>query len=181
MHVRDVTESDLALLASERGVKPPAIAKLRDRHHSLARCLAQGMSNTEASAVTGYDPSRVSILKADPTFRELISHYRSKEDSALADWSQRAASLSLMAVDEMTDRLEEAPEDFTVGQLLEVTKVLADRTGHAPVQKVQQTNINVELGNRMLAARQRLANLSEIISPVIDLQPVRGDDGSSSD
>lgn len=157
--VRELTESDLALLASERGIKPRPIAKLRDRHHALARCLASGMKDEEASAVTGYDPSRISILKADDTFKGLVAFYHSREDAALADFQTRAAVLTLTAMEEIQERLESDEDPVPMGQLLEITKTFADRTGHAPIQRQVNLNANVDLGNRLEAARRRLAQL----------------------
>src|SRR5687768_16258292 len=70
---RELTRSDLALLKTERGVQPSHIQRLSERHHALARCLASGLSVADACAITGYTPSRVSILKGDPSFEELIA------------------------------------------------------------------------------------------------------------
>lgn len=154
--LRDLGPADLALLASERGIAPKPIAKLRDRHHALARCLAQGMSNAAASAITGYDPSRISILKADPTFKELVAQYTSIEDGLLADFTERATNLSLSAMNEIADRLEEAPEEFSVPTLLEIVKTTADRTGHAPISKNINVNVAAGMGDRLAAARRRM-------------------------
>jgi hypothetical protein len=45
--------------------------------------------------------------------------------------------------------------------LLEITKVLADRTGHAPVTKSVQVNVNADVGTRIEAARRRLLQLGQ--------------------
>lgn len=156
--VRELTAADLALLGSERGVKAePLRTPLRDRHHALARCLASGMSQNEASSVTGYDPSRISILKSDPTFRLLIKHYQEQAGSAFGDFQDLAASVARTALAIVAEKLEET--EVTLGQALTVVEKLGDRTGHAPVQRVQQTNINVDLGTRLQAARARLQAL----------------------
>ena len=49
--VREITPADLALLATEKGVKAAPIVKLRASHHALARCLAGGMKPSEAGMV----------------------------------------------------------------------------------------------------------------------------------
>lgn len=154
--VRELGEADLVLLASERGIKAPEIKALRDRHHALARCLAQGMSEGEASMVTGYSLSRISILKGDQSFKQLVSHYQQVKESAFADFQDRASQLALTAVDVMLERIEDAPEDVTFGQLHEVAKTFADRTGHAPVQRSVNVQANVDLGDKLAAARRRL-------------------------
>jgi hypothetical protein len=168
--LRPLGASDLALLASERGVQSKPIAKLRDRHHALARCLAQGMTNAEASAVTGYDPSRISILKADPTFQELVAQYTSIEDGLLADFTDRATNLSLSAMNEIADRLEDAPEEFSIPTLLEIVKTTADRTGHAPISKNVNVNVSAGMGDRLAAARKRKQAASALSAPVTDAE-----------
>lgn len=154
--LRDLTPADIALLASERGIVAKPVQRLRDRHHSLARCLAQGMSNNEACAVTGYDPSRISILMGDPAFKDLLAHYRKIEDSLMGEFTDRATTLTLTAMNELQDRLEDKPEDISTGMLLEVVKTGADRIGHAPVAKSVNINANINLGDRLQAARKRI-------------------------
>lgn len=154
---RDLTQADLHLLSTERGVRPNIIKELKDRHHALARAIASGMKDHEASAITGYSISRISILKADPSFAELLRFYRAEGTEVFADFVDRATLVSITAVNEIADRLEEAPEEFTVGQLLEVTKVTADRSGNAPVTRSLNTNMNVDLGKGLASARRRLA------------------------
>lgn len=156
--IRELGEADLALLASSReSVPPPLTTQLRERHHALARCLAQGMADGDCSAVTGYSLSRISILKHDPSFIELLAHYRKVENSLLADFTERATQVSMTALDIIADRLEADPDTIPLGQALEIVKQMADRTGHAPVQKSVNLNANVDLGNRLASARKRLS------------------------
>lgn len=159
---RELNQSDLALLATERGIKPTAVQRITDRHHALARCLATGMSATEACLVTGYTPSRVSILRSDPAFEELISHYRDGRAAPVLDLQQRMTSLALDATAELHERLEAAPEQVSTDQLLDTIKLTADRTGHGPRQT--NVNVNVNLGDRMKAARER-ASLQRLEGP----------------
>jgi len=154
--IGDLTTADLALLASERGIKPVPIKALRDRHHALARCLATGMSNAEASIMTGYDPSRISVLKADTTFKALVEDYRSMGDAAQADFVERTNVLTLTTVNRLQELVED-DDSLSPSTLLEIAKFSADRTGHAPVQRNVNLNVNADLGNRLQAARRRLA------------------------
>lgn len=151
--LRELTPSDIGLLATERAIKPSALQRITDRHHALARCLASGMSATEACLVTGYTPSRVSILRGDPSFEELIEFYRGDRGSQVVDLQQRMASLALDATAEIQERLELEPASVATDQLLDIVKLTADRTGNGP--KSTQVNVNVNLGDRMKAARER--------------------------
>ncbi len=157
--VRELTESDFALLATERGVQPTHVQRITDRHHALARCLATGMSATEAGLVTGYTASRISVLRGDPSFEELISFYQGERAAPVVDLQQRMTSLALDATAELQDRLELDPTSLSTDQLLDTVKLTADRTGHGPQSKTTNLNVNVNLGDRMKAARERVAAL----------------------
>lgn len=163
--LRSLTEADVALLATERGIQPSSIKRLTDSHHALARCLATGMKDVEASAITGYTPSRISVLRDSPLFAELIEHYRGAEDSALADLQSRMLTTGLMAVQELHERLEAEPEKIGTSVLLEAVKTLADRTGHGPQTKSTNLNVNVSLASRVAEGRKRAQGLSTRVSP----------------
>jgi hypothetical protein len=130
--VGPLTAGDLAMLGEEKGSAPSALKRLSERHHALARNLASGMAPGEAGIVAGYSGSRVSILQDDPAFRELIEFYRKDVDATYRDLHQRLAGLALDATEELAERLEDTPEKFSVGQLMEAVKLGADRTGHGP-------------------------------------------------
>jgi len=155
--VRALKEADLALLGEERGSAAPPIKRIGERHHALARALASGMSPSEAGILTGYSGSRVSILLDDPTFQELLSFYREDVNAQYRDLHQRLSGLALDAADELATRLEEEPEAFSIGQIIEVTKLGADRTGHGPQSSQTNVNVNVDLAGRLAAARERVA------------------------
>lgn len=152
---RELTAADLALLASERGVKPTEIKVLRERHHALARCLAGGMSPAQASVITGYDPSRISVLKADPMFQALIKDYESMSAGVTADFVERSNVLALTVVNRLQETVEDDQTALSPSVLLEIGKFAADRTGNGPSSKTQNVNVNVNLGDRLRAARER--------------------------
>ena len=155
---KEIDEADLALLDQSAQGGPSKAARglrrLRDTHHALARLIAVGSSNIEASALTGYDPGYISVLKGDPAFRELVAHYRANLDLAQTDIVARMSGLSASFLAELQQRLEEEPEKLSNNFVLEAVKVLLDRTGHAPVSK--SINVNVDLASRLEAARRRI-------------------------
>lgn len=157
--VRALDAADLALLGEERGARAAPLKRLSERHHALARCLASGMAPGDAAITCGYVASRVSILQADPAFQELLSFYRQDVDSKYLDMHGVLAGLSLDAAMELRERLEadiDADEKkISVGQLMELVKVGADRTGHGP--QSSQLNVNVDMAVRLEAARKRVA------------------------
>jgi hypothetical protein len=155
--VRELEGGDLQLLGAEKGSEPSALKRLSDRHHALARNLASGMGAGEAGLVCGYVASRVSILQTDPAFRELIEFYRRDVTAQYRDLHQRLSGLALDAAEELADRLETEPEKVSIGQLMEITKMGSDRTGHGPQTSTTNLNVNVDLAGRLQRARERVA------------------------
>lgn len=168
---RELEAADLVLLEGEKGSKPPPLKRIRDSHHAVARLLANGSKPAEVSAITGYSLSRVSILQADPAFKELVEFYRTVgPQQAFADLRERMVTLSLDAVEELRDRLEQDPDSISSSLLLDIAKVFADRTGHAPAKSTNIT-VNFDLARRLNAARER-AGLAPALSPPSPPGPV---------
>jgi hypothetical protein len=130
VRLRSLTENDAALLdeAAPVGSKPPPIKSANAKHHSLARLLAQGVEQVEASAITGYCISRISILKQDPTFQELLAFYREQKAEVFIDTQRKLADLGNVCVDEIAERLEASADEFSTGQLLEIAELCLDRS-----------------------------------------------------
>lgn len=165
---RLLEEADLKKLERVRGEQAaiPLTKRMTMRHHSLARCVAAGMPNWEACAITGYKPATVSLLKNDPTFNELVAFYRKNIDKEFVDLHRRLAVVSADALDLLHEKIENAPDELSPGQLMEVVKMGADRTGHGPSQ-TSNVNVNIDLGERLRNARERSLN-KKLESPIIE-------------
>lgn len=175
-YLRDITPTDLEQLEEDRGVRPPALTRLRDSHHALAMALADGLSNAMAGAIAGYSVSRVSILSADPTFVELIEHYRTeKTRPEMTDLAKRMLTLGRDTVDELQRRLEETPDTFDNDQLVTIMAKTADRVGFGPQAKSLNVNVHVGLADGLAAARERrkaaeALRISPSDGPILDLE-----------
>ena len=113
--------------------------------------LAEGATPQRAAALTGYAPTTIAQLSGDPTFRELIAHYRTQTMAEYEDIRRRAASLGLSFLDELQERLEASPEEFSSKELMTNASALLDRTilpskASGPLQAppAQPTRILVE-------------------------------------
>lgn len=157
---RPLTRADIEGLGEERGTKPIPVRELRARHHQLARSIAAGLTAVEIAAITGYSTSRISIMQSDPSFQELVSHYRGLDSEAFraaqADANVMAATVKTQALEILSDRMEDDPEAVTVGQALEIAKAMMDRTGQGPATSTTNVNIHVGLADRLKAARERV-------------------------
>jgi hypothetical protein len=171
--VRALRVEDLELLNSPRPKMDPSlgpIKRLSERHHALARLLGTGIRPSEAAAIVGYHPNRVSILKADPAFQELIAFYRTSADRELRTNFERLSGLTADAADLLQERMQEAPEDVSTGQLIEIVKVAADRSGNAPISTTIQVDVRANLADRLKAARETARKASESSPPVLELE-----------
>ena len=169
------------LIAREEGGLPtseaPTIAKLRGIHHEIAQLLAQGLSATEVSAITSYSLSRISILKRDPSFKDLVAFYQKQKTEQFADVQKRLATLSLDAIGEIQERLAEKPDSISTSQLIELSKVTLDRAGYSPVAKSQ--NISVSMSAEELRELRQAANRGDVeVVPSFDKLEVK--DGSQA-
>jgi hypothetical protein len=127
-YVRDLTEADLQLQATINShMEPSPIKRITDRHHLLARLLASGTPEAEAAAITGYDNSRVSVLKNSPAFQELLALYQAEAKREFVSVLEHMAGMSRDALLELRSRLEENPDRFSNKDLKELVIDFADR------------------------------------------------------
>lgn len=163
LSIADLPPIDLALpgdapKASAAPKAPkPTIARLRESHHAVARHVASGLSNAEIAAITGYTPGRISVFRADPTFMELVAHYKANVDAQYLNVHQRIGELAVDALDELKSRLDETPEEFTVGQLRELATAGLDRIGYAPVKRTENLNVNTQATPEFIARVRQAA------------------------
>ena len=161
-YVRDLNDADLAILAtSPLGSQPPAIKRLTDRHHSLARLLAAGTPETEAALILNYDISRVSILKNSPAFQELLALYRGEVNREFATVLDHMAGISRDALVILRDRLEENEDRFSNNELMKIAADFSDRS------------INADLDTA------RLPTVIELVAPASASSSL-SDDGATS-
>lgn len=134
VYLRDLTADDLLSTSTraEYGSNPPVsiIKKLRYPHHTLARLLAEGKSNPECSAITGYAVASIPIYLRDPAFRELVEYYKDQAGQKYLDVHERLAAVGTTALEIMQERLmdEDEAKKITIGQLREIVESAYDRS-----------------------------------------------------
>lgn len=168
---RALRGADIELLAQPQGCTAGAVKRLRESHHGLARLLATGMKQVEVSAITGFSQSRISILKADPAFAELVEHYREVSDSAFADVRGQIAAMGADALAELRDRLHDTPEGFKTRELMDMVNSMLDRSGHSPVTR--HVVGTVALSGDALAQLKQIAKEAQCGHVTTDLTPAR--------
>lgn len=152
---RELTEDDIASLEKiDRGSKAPTVKALRQRHHKLARALAEGMPEIEAAIHCDYSLSRVSILKSDPAFMELIQFYMQRVNVQYEEFHAKLATLGDTAVSVLIERVEDDPDAIETSELRKLAEFASDRTGYGPTKNVD-ANVTIGFAARLEAARAR--------------------------
>ena len=72
-------------------------------------------------------------------------------------WRSKLAGVTGEALTEIRDKIEEGK--VPVRDLIEIAKLGADRSGHGPVL-TQNSNVNVNLSERLRSARQRVIDIT---------------------
>lgn len=148
--VRALNKDDLEKLQEKREPVTSPMVRIRDSHHMLARMLAAGMTTAEIARRGLYSTTRIGMLRRDPTFQELIEHYRAKIDESflrnIDEFFDIATSNMLRAERMIADRLEDIEEDpdakpIPLRDLMAISRDAADRFGYGK----KQTNVNVNL------------------------------------
>ncbi len=144
------------------------LKKIRASHHRLAQLIASGTPQVTCATLVGYTTARVTQLMSDPAFIDLVAHYSKDVRAEWGEFVEQAASLSVDFLELLREQLDETPEKFTPTVALEAIKVLADRSGHAPVTKTLNVNVNQDMGRRMMEAEGRLRAARLLSSPSPD-------------
>ena len=140
-YARDIEDSDLLMIfTTEVGSTTRPLVRISQAHHAAARLLADGHKQVDVARITGYSQSRLSIMKNDPAFGELIAHYKGVKEIAYADVHEQLANVSSTALGIIQERLEDRPEEFTVTDLKDVAKLTLDRSGHGPTKTIKTLN-----------------------------------------
>lgn len=176
IYIRDLTADDIKLACeTPLGTQAPALAKIRARHHSLAKLVAEGRSGAEIAALTGYTASRVSILTSDPTFGELVAYYQSMGAEIYADVHKQLALLGMTAIEELQERLEEAPASLTTREVRELGEFALDRS-IAPKAGAAGASVGPGAGSPVTVNIKFQGTDRGQPAPLIDITPQDDDD-----
>lgn len=175
--IKDLSREDLSCVRAKR--TEPAIARLRDPHHRLARLIASGLKVNEAAIEAGFSLARAYVLHADPSFQNLVESYRKDIREAFVsgqeDYYNEVTALNRKALRHIHEHFDKAEEEGDLVPLRMAHSVFTDTSDRVGIPK-KSTSINVNLDfaakleERLKRARERSA---EVQSPVIEGNLVR--------
>ena len=144
---------------------PSSIKRIRDVHHRIARRVAEGLGTTEIAQQLGYSISRISILKGDPAFQQLVEVYRKRlneiEDEVWAGFQKRALMIASDGLEIIQARQEEEGETMPFSELRANVEMALDRAGLSVVHKSVNASVDFSyLADREALGRRRQAQLS---------------------
>lgn len=128
---------DLPLLSDRAPAAKTSLKAIRHTHHQLARLVASGVDTAEAALITGYSPSYISRIKTDPAFESLLTYYSEQREAIFVDVTERMRSLGLATLDELQNRLEDEPDEWSRRELMELAELMLVKPASA------RTNLNV--------------------------------------
>lgn len=159
------------------------LRRLRERHHHVARLIAQGMQQSLVASIIGYTQSYLSVLLNAPAMRELVEFYRIQNGAASQVIVERLKTVGLKALDKIEDKLE--TEDMSAFELAAVAKLGLDRAGHGPssTQHVIKEEHLIDHAEIKRLNDQALRRSSEHIIPIAEVRkalPTRSNDQAAS-
>jgi hypothetical protein len=131
------------------------IRLLREKHHGVARLLAQGIPEGVVAEMTNYTPQYISVLKAAPAMVELIEHYRSSANAAAQHIGEKLRVVADMSLEMLRTRLE--ADGLSNHELIATAKLGFDRSGHGPQTNVHNVNEHHIIDHAEIAARHEAA------------------------
>lgn len=148
------------------------LAQLKEKHHSAARLLAEGVPHGVVAETCGYTPAYLSVLKNSPAMQNLISHYKQPGNLAAKIIGENLRRVGGKALERLEARIDD--DELENFELLQAAKLGFDRSGHGPQQTVKQEHqhtvlVPEELLNLSRSARQRDA---DFIIPPEDIREI---------
>lgn len=137
---------------------PSDLKRIKEKHHSVARMLASGLTQRMVSQLCGYTESYLSILLNNPAMQELIEFYRIQAGAAAQLIGEKLRTVGMKALEQLDERIDE--KSLTNQELMGTAKLGLDRGGHGPTSSqhvIREDHIidHAELARRNRAAEQR--------------------------
>lgn len=132
------------------------VARIRERHHTIARMVAAGMPNERICSVMGITETSLEMLKDNtPAFQELVFHYEQRGPRAEREeeYLEQKHRIAKLAQYELHDRLVEDPDSFSASELLRIQDSYDDRTGFS--KQTVHVTVHQELAARLENSRRR--------------------------
>ena len=134
----------------------------RHEHHVLASLVASRdkegipVSDEEASALIGYAPATISMLRQQKPFQRLVLHYAGvTEPPTVPNPLERMAALGLSTLEELQARLHDDPDSFTKRELLEMAELLLVKAAALSPRNIAARDSGVRVAIQFVEAQHK--------------------------
>jgi hypothetical protein len=151
----------------------------RERHHAVARLVAIGATHDHIRRQTGISFKRISILLADPSFKELVTLYR---DDVEKIWNRNVDQYLDLGMGNMIraeamiqDKLDDADEKGEELPLLTLNRLSqdrADRFGYPKTSQVEHKHDFAALLDRAIERSGKAKEVKVIESTAVEVSAV---------
>jgi hypothetical protein len=157
MEIRSLTANEVR----PRGRPSGSVGKIREVHHLVARLYALGYKPTEIAPIVNRTSATIRNWLGSPANAELVAQYCKEEHNEVVTNAEYRRALierrQLLMEEELCERLEADPSQFTAKELIAGSGDAADRIGFG--KQSVQVNISLDLKARMEQAKKRLEGL----------------------
>jgi len=112
---------------------PNDLKKIKEKHHHVARLIADGLKQSLVATISGYTESYISVLLNAPAMQELIELYRIKNGAATQIAVEKLKTVGLKALEKLDARI--TADELDNNELISTAKLGLDRSGHGPQSK----------------------------------------------
>lgn len=132
-------EAEAPQASSDSVIQPPPVVeednpadlkKIREKHHSVARLVASGLSHSMVAQLSGYTASYLSVLLNNPSMEELVSFYRAANGNAAQVITENLRTVGSKALEKLASKIE--GDQLNPTELIAAAKLGFDRAGHGP-------------------------------------------------
>jgi len=135
------------------------IRLLRERHHSVARLVAEGVPQEVVAAITQYTAPYISTLLQAPAMVQLVEHYRSNGNAAAQHIGENLRVVAGMSLERLREKVE--MDQLSNNELLAAAKLGYDRSGHGPSSSLHAIHEHHLVPPEEIAARHAAAKLRD--------------------
>lgn len=132
---------------------PTDLKKLREKHHHVARLIADGLTQRLVANICGYHETYISILLNSPAMQELVELYRIKNGAAVSLATEKLKSVGLKALERLDEKID--ADELNNQELLGAAKLGLDRAGHGP------TSTQKHVGEHHVFDHAKLSELNQ--------------------
>lgn len=160
----DRIELDIAgTTSSDTKAAAKHISEIKPRHREIARLMVLGYRDMHIAAVLGMASTTVSHLRRQPVFVELLRELQAQRDNAVMNLDTHIELAAETGVQILAKRLEDEGDVMPIEHVRKVTQMLLDRSGHAPVTRTENKNLNLTMSKEELEKAKALGRQLRVL------------------